>query len=266
MYGGRHPIEQPEESIYKLIPHTPPAIYKAPRYKSVHADRVQKQLKTNKMQTKTMGPAKVTQPDTQNYLKKNSIANMKPPRRSSDEFERDTTHKPPVPKHDERPLMGTKTDKNFIKSNAMENINSTAKKSDPKYVDSPSGTSHTLDPSGLVPKYVMKRDYGKVPGYLEKRKDERIQAQESYDHFVIEQQKAGALKQLSDKDRQAVIEGLKKNWEDLYKQYQGLSVVTDTAPKKARKERLEADMKRLEKDIEIMEGHKIIYVSTDDVE
>ena len=264
MYGSKR-APDPEESIYNLIPHTPPAVYKPPRYKSIHADRVQKHLRTNKMQTKTMGLAKVPQPDTQNYLKKNTT--VKPPKRCpSDEFERDTTQKPPVPRHDEPPIMGTKTDKNFIKSNAMENMNSTAKKSDPKYVDSPSGTSHTLDPSGLVPKYVMKKEYGKVPGYLERRKDEQIQAQESYDHFVIEQQKAGALKQLSDKDRQAVIDGLKKNWEDLYKQYQGLSVVTDTAPKKARKERLEAEMKRLEKDIEVMEGHKIIYVSADDVE
>ena len=262
MHGVKQ-AQEPEESIYNLIPHTPPAVYKPPRYKSIHADRVQKHLKTNKMQTKTMGPARVPQPDTQNYLKKNS----KPPKRCpSDEFERDASHKPPVPRHDEHPVMGTKTDKNFIKSNAMENINSTAKKSDPKYVDSQSGTSHTLDPSGLVPKFVMKKEYGKVPGYLERRKDEHVQAQESYDHFVIEQQKAGALKQLSDKDRESVIEGLKKNWEDLYKQYQRLSVVTDTAPKKARKERLEADMKRLEKDIEVMEGHKVIYVSADDVE
>ena len=264
MYG-RHAVE-PEESIYKLIPQTPPAIYKPPRYKSVHADRVLKQLKTNKMQTKTMGLAKVPQPDTKNFLKKNSSETLKAPRESLEETERVVKYKPAVPRHDERPVMGTKSDKDFIKTNALGNINSTSKKSEPKYVDSPSGTSHTLDPSGLVPKYVMKREYGKVPGYLEKRKDERIQAQESYDHFVIEQQKSGALKQLSDKDRQAVIEGLKKNWEDLYKQYQGLSVVTDTAPKKARKERLEAELKRLEKDIEVMEGHKVIYVSADDVE
>ena len=31
-----------------------------------------------------------------------------------------------------------------------------------------------------------------------------------------------------------MLDGLKKNWEELHLQYQGLSVVTDTAPKKAR--------------------------------
>ena len=34
--------------------------------------------------------------------------------------------------------------------------------------------------------------------------------------------------------RQKTLDGLKKNWEELHLQYQGLSVVTDTAPKKAR--------------------------------
>lgn len=50
------------------------------------------------------------------------------------------------------------------------------------------------------------------------------------------------------------------NWEELHHQYQGLSVVTDTAPKKARKERMEAEMKQLERDIETIEKHKIIYI------
>jgi hypothetical protein len=55
---------------------------------------------------------------------------------------------------------------------------------------------------------------------------------------------------------------LKTNWEELHHQYQGLSVVTDTAPKKARKESLEAQMKQLERDIETMEKHKVIYISS----
>lgn len=62
--------------------------------------------------------------------------------------------------------------------------------------------------------------------------------------------------------RQSVIDGLKTNWEELHHQYQGLSVVTDTAPKKARKESLEAQMKQLERDIETMEKHKVIYIAS----
>ena len=61
--------------------------------------------------------------------------------------------------------------------------------------------------------------------------------------------------------RLVLLEGLKKNWEELHHQYQGLSVVTDTAPKKARKERMEAEMKQLEKDIELIERHQAIYIT-----
>lgn len=61
--------------------------------------------------------------------------------------------------------------------------------------------------------------------------------------------------------REALLAGLKANWEDLHHQYQGLSVITDTAPKKARKERMEAEMKQLEKDIELIERHQRLYIS-----
>lgn len=61
--------------------------------------------------------------------------------------------------------------------------------------------------------------------------------------------------------REALLTGLKANWEDLHHQYQGLSVITDTAPKKARKERMEAEMKQLEKDIELIERHQRLYIS-----
>ena len=40
----------------------------------------------------------------------------------------------------------------------------------------------------------------------------------------------------------------------------GLSVTTDTAPKKYRKERMEAEMKQLERDIEMVEKHRHIFI------
>ena len=38
-------------------------------------------------------------------------------------------------------------------------------------------------------------------------------------------------------------------------------MITDTAPKKARKERMEAEMKQLEKDIELIERHRKLFIS-----
>ena len=69
------------------------------------------------------------------------------------------------------------------------------------------------------------------------------------------------MKCLTNEERNMILHGLKENWEMLHHEYQGLSVVTDTAPKKNRKERMEAEMKELERDIEMMEKHPVIYLA-----
>lgn len=57
-----------------------------------------------------------------------------------------------------------------------------------------------------------------------------------------------------------MLAGLKYNWQTLKKEYQGLSVVTDTSAKKLRKTRMEAQLEQLEQDINKIERHQIIYV------
>ncbi|ELT88296.1 hypothetical protein CAPTEDRAFT_211602, partial [Capitella teleta] len=104
-------------------------------------------------------------------------------------------------------------------------------------------------------------DYGQVPIYLKKRKEEIQKAQEDYDAYIRDHFQRGAMQCLSNEERNAILSGLKQNWEMLHHEYQGLSVVTDTAPKKNRKERMEAEMKQLERDIEMMEKHPVIYLS-----
>lgn len=69
--------------------------------------------------------------------------------------------------------------------------------------------------------------------------------------------------QIIGNDRKEILDGLKGNWEKLHREYQGLSVITDTPAKKARKERMESEMKQLEKDIELIERHPLIYVEND---
>ena len=53
------------------------------------------------------------------------------------------------------------------------------------------------------------QDYGEVPEYLLQRGEEEQRAQEEYDNFVKEQKEQGAMKHLSDEERQAVLEVLK---------------------------------------------------------
>jgi ribosome recycling factor len=86
-------------------------------------------------------------------------------------------------------------------------------------------------------------------------------AQEEYDAYIAEHFRRGAMRHLTADERQAILQGLKKNWEEIHEQYQGISVVTDTAPKKNRKERMEAEMKQLERDIETVERHSVIYIA-----
>ena len=56
--------------------------------------------------------------------------------------------------------MGLKTNKNFITTNAVENITSVPKKPEKKFVDTRNGDSHNLIPSGLEPMYVHKKVSG----------------------------------------------------------------------------------------------------------
>ena len=57
------------------------------------------------------------------------------------------------------------------------------------------------------------------------------------------------------------LQGLKKNWEEVHKEFQSLSVFIDSIPKKIRKQKLEEEMKQLEHDIGVLEKHKVIYIA-----
>ncbi|KAK6166622.1 hypothetical protein SNE40_023272 [Patella caerulea] len=249
-----------EGTIYNLIAVEEQKRQKPPRYNSKFKDTVRNESTSNRNEHKTMGQAKVPVPTTDNYLKKHSKEPVLP-NKSDFKYGDEDHKKPALPAREEKPLMGLKTTKNFITNNAVQNITSVPKRPEKKYVDTRNGDAHNLIPSGLEPIYVQKKEFGEVPTYLQKRKDEMIQAQEEYNQYVSEYMRRGAMQKLTEDERKAILDGLKTNWEDIHDQYQGLSVVTDTAPKKHRKERMESQMKQLERDIEIFEKHKIIYIS-----
>jgi hypothetical protein len=73
--------------------------------------------------------------------------------------------------------------------------------------------------------------------------------------------KKGALRSMSEQERASILDGLKRNWDELHQQYQSLSVVIDTIPKRMKKEKLENEMKTLEKDIELLQRHQLIYIA-----
>uniref|UniRef100_A0A8C6SFM6 Enkurin, TRPC channel interacting protein n=1 Tax=Neogobius melanostomus TaxID=47308 RepID=A0A8C6SFM6_9GOBI len=165
--------------------------------------------------------------------------------------------KPPVPSRTDHPPLGIHTKQDFIKTRAFVTT-----KPKPISVDTHRGHKEALENSGLVPKYIKKTDFGKVPAYLQHRNAEKQKAQEEYDNFVKEQrEKHEVMRQLNEEERQQILQGLKKNWDKLHHEYQGLSVVIDTMSKLAHKDRLEAEMTQLEKDIKRIERFQIIYLT-----
>ena len=97
--------------------------------------------------------------------------------------------------------MGIKSNKNFITTNAVENIMSVPKKPEKKFADTRIGATHPLTPSGLTPKFTQKKDYGRTPAYLERRKAEVEKAQKDYEAYVHERMKQGAMRQVTGSER-----------------------------------------------------------------
>ncbi|XP_066540095.1 enkurin [Hoplias malabaricus] len=253
---------QPPESIYNLIPREEEKIHKPPRYISKFRDQVKQEKQLNKSFKKTMGPAKVDVPSPEKYLLKHSKEPRLPEKKPFSYKDEGQPKKPHVPPQTDPPNVGAHTKKNFVTSNAVENILAVPRKPQPAYTDTKHGDKQLLENSGLVPKYIKKKDYGQTPEYLQQMREEVRREQEEYDRYVKDRMREGAMKQLPEKERQNILQVLKKNWDELHHQFQGLSVVTDTASKKHRKEQLELKMKQLEKDIELMERYKVIYITS----
>ena len=57
------------------------------------------------------------------------------------------------------------------------------------------------------------------------------------------------------------FQGLRTNWSELHHLYQGLSLLTDTLPKKNRREKIESQLDELEKFIELLEKHPVIIIT-----
>jgi len=256
-----------DESIYDLIPRKPREQEKQDRYVSKNknnlvGEAVVDQNRSKKEDHKTMGLSNEhADVNPSSFTKKRSgEPKLKDPEKYH--YPDEDRKRPAVPRaKDAPPLMGIKTTKNFITTNAVENIMAVPKKPATNTVDTRHGDTFPLEDSGLVPKYRNKKDFGTTPAYIVKRAEEMQRAQEEYDHYVKEHMRRGAMKQLTGKEHDDILLGLKKNWEDVMLQYQCLPVVCDNLYRKHTKERLEAQLRTIERDIELFEKHKMIYVA-----
>lgn len=115
-----------------------------------------------------------------------------------------------------------------------------------------------LERSGLVPNYVLRTNFGRVPKYILERKREAERKAQQDRERMRECQKGPKL--MSEEERQDLLKGLRANWEALQQVYKKLSLLTDTIPKKARKTQLENELKEIEKDMLFLEHNRYIAI------
>jgi len=270
MASRKDSIRYGDEYATNLVPIAPIPTEKPALYHSRHSLAVRREETENKYASKTMGKIRTTPPNPKQPMTKGKGINAKwasgkLAKRSTSKDPK-CTHRflrnPPVPTVKElrpnRPILSDCTDK--IRANAVANIAAIPKLPKKIYVDTSHGHKNDLLSSGLVPRYRNKSEYGKVPEYIKRRRAETERAQQMYDEYFQEQVDANKLAQLTSDQREDLLVRLKSKWDKLYHQYQGLSVVTDTAPKKNRKEYLENEMSLLEKDINFLERHTTIFI------
>jgi hypothetical protein len=169
-----------------------------------------------------------------------------------------SARRPPVPKHDE--LLKTQSmqnlqQKNFKLINIKRAASSSTLQRQPRFADTKNGDHQDLEKSGLLPIYIHKPKFGKVPKYLKKRKNQLI-AMEKVDEEDEKEQVEDGIRLISLEERQELINGLQHNWNLLQMEYQKLPLLTDTYPKMLRKTKLENSLRQYERDIVLLNSHQ----------
>jgi len=158
--------------------------------------------------------------------------------------------KPPVPSSDDRPVMGLKTRKNYITSNAIEAIIQ-----EPKCVDR------------KEPLYIEKENYGKIPNYLPKVQDAIQKEQKIVDRCIEELMRKDTeveYVEMDEGERRKLIDSLKRKWDNRNSKYQKIChrVAFDSLGDIKRKEAQEAELQQLEDDIERLSRPGPMYIKS----
>jgi len=157
---------------------------------------------------------------------------------------------PALPKKSDRPVMGIKTNKNFVTANAVEAILQVPKSLESKELN-----------------YLEKEDYGAVPAYLDQVKEEIKRENDMIDKYVkeqmgIEDEYVEEFEELPEGDRRGLIQQLKAKWDDVNQKYQKMThlIVLDTAGQVRRKEFLERSLTEIEGDIARLSKHGPVLI------
>ena len=233
MYRQRAPPRQ--ESIYSLIPPQKMAPAKPPMYKSKFQVEV-----PAKKDFSSMGRIVGADAPSQ-FLKAGERTKGTMPAPQA-HVRMDESRKASVPSRKEKPIYGLKSSKNYVTANAVENI-----------LQAPRHVEQT--PARMT----EREDFGKVPEYLQRIKQERNQEDDFIRQVQAARREEQAVKILPESDRLEILEGLKRRWAELNKTYiQKTSFAIGTERARIAKESLEAELTQVEKDIEKMSKRNIV--------
>ncbi|XP_032678868.1 enkurin [Odontomachus brunneus] len=158
--------------------------------------------------------------------------------------------------------------KDFVKQNILRVKSSSPKEPKQRSVDTRYGDTRDLKNSGLLPTYVHKKNYGKIPKFVALGTRASVSVEtETTRHRDLDEDKMPVIplcRYVDKEERKMLLDGMKEKWESLMKQFQRLPL-TITLAHVQRKARLERELQQLEKDIAIVERHPHMYVyGTDD--
>ncbi|KAK5642865.1 hypothetical protein RI129_009032 [Pyrocoelia pectoralis] len=258
-------ITHHDENIYSSAKKVPIRHKKEPRYVSKFREPLLVAEKKKKRYSHaTMGLPERLPPDPSDFLKKDKGIRYKALREKSC-TPRGPLKAPVIPtatllKEEKERQEKLPPTANFVARNVKKAVNLKPKSPEERVVINCYGDSKKLS-AGMEPVHIYEDGFGKVPRYLKefiKKREKKVQFQK--DMTVIDHPKC---RYITKEQREELLKGLKDNWEELQRQYQGLPIITDTIPKVHRKLKLEETLKYLEKDIVLLERHPYIYVYSD---
>jgi hypothetical protein len=160
--------------------------------------------------------------------------------------------KPPIVVAEDKPVMGLHSEKDFVRSNAVEIANMATKG---RKAEAARPTDRT--------------SFGKVPKYLESVKNE-LNGERQYQNAIRESEekrmveaKQQFVHQMSEEQRQQLLAQLKQRWEEKHRLFLSIPFARDTMMQIARKEAIEQDLKELETALARLEK-KVVYIYKDD--
>ncbi|KAE9525086.1 hypothetical protein AGLY_014500 [Aphis glycines] len=244
-----------QENIKYLIQRPKTPVIKPPMHRSMFNSSIRREFKLNKGCHQTMGYAEVKVNEPSEFLKKKSRKVIRPFVENTK-----TSIKNPVQCscYPNKPSSTKKNSRNFLRENIVDVIRKVPPLPKHRVQDSRDGHTIILDESGLEPLYVLKKDFGKLPLYIEKifKKIETLRQKEVERIQAIKP----PIRHLSKEERFVLLTGLKANWAELHKQFLLLPILTDSVTKINRKTNLENQLRNLEKDIDLLERYPNLYV------